>query len=367
MALRVREVRGATIRRLSGRRCRRSREPPGVAAGRRSRLRVSLQDLIDVPEPDVGIAPGDGQQPPVRRERHPYEPITRPTDVAQPRPSVWMVAIVRPSGANAKVRMAKSPIPRTHRAGARSLDGPNLGGHVKTITASKSSPIRLRLHHGSRKPRSGIASAPPRCRCGSGRNRSCGVSCVASLSSLPEVRPRQSGYRSRTKRLSLVGPRPQPPGARADRWRGTGPLGSATLGTRLLLMRGSPSGIVIPNPESGTKTTRWRGRSSRTLAAAPGGYRDDGPTTWARAAVAGPAGRWPYSFPAGVSLTSPSRVVDLSLRTGRRIDSAASSDGAGPSQSEAKSRYRWSGDKLGPLSFGPPTSSAERRPRPGRC
>ena len=39
----------------------RSREPPGVAAARRSRLGVSLQDLIYVPEPDVGIAPGDGQ------------------------------------------------------------------------------------------------------------------------------------------------------------------------------------------------------------------------------------------------------------------------------------------------------------------
>ena len=127
MALRFREVRGATNKVAE-----RASLPAGPGAAWRrfstpnQRLRVSLQDLGQVPEPDVGIVPGRGQHPPVGRERHAGEPIARAAHLAQLRarreahsrtaPSSPAVASSRPSGEKAtgscpRERLPIEPVP----------------------------------------------------------------------------------------------------------------------------------------------------------------------------------------------------------------------------------------------------------------
>src|SRR5262249_14409011 len=65
------------------------------------------------------------------------------------RQSVWRVAIVAPSGENAKPRIGASPTPRTRLAGIVSLVGPKIGSQGRTMIAGRSRAVRLRFHRGS--------------------------------------------------------------------------------------------------------------------------------------------------------------------------------------------------------------------------
>ena len=89
------------------------------------------------------------------------------------RPSIWMVAIVAPSGANAKARMGVSPTPRTRLAGVASLGGPEIGSQGRTMSPRRSRPIRPRLHQGNREIPIRDLLGPLRRPRGSGRSRSC--------------------------------------------------------------------------------------------------------------------------------------------------------------------------------------------------
>src|SRR5690242_11721545 len=61
-----------------------------------------------------------------------------------------MVAIVLPSGANAKARMAVFPTPRAPLDRAASLRGLEIGSQGRTMSAGRSRAIHLQLHHGNR-------------------------------------------------------------------------------------------------------------------------------------------------------------------------------------------------------------------------
>jgi hypothetical protein len=60
------------------------------------------------------------------------------------------VAIVTPSGAKARLRIAASPTPRTRFAGVGPRGGPKIGSQGKRINARRSRPIHLRLAQGNR-------------------------------------------------------------------------------------------------------------------------------------------------------------------------------------------------------------------------
>ena len=172
------------------------------------------------------------------------------------RPSVWMVAIVRPSGANAKVRMSVGPNPRTPRP----VPGRS-AARIPTARARRPPAVRAdRSDCGcttaAGKPRSGIASTLPRRPCGSGRSRWCRISCVASPPSLPEVRPRQSGLSKPNRKAVFGRPDVTTDGAQTDPRRGTGPLGSAALGPRLCLMPARSPESSSPIPRAIRSRTR---------------------------------------------------------------------------------------------------------------
>jgi hypothetical protein len=62
------------------------------------------------------------------------------------RPSIWIVAIASPPGANANARKGASPTPRARLVGVALRGGPRIGSQVRTMTPSTSRAIRLPFH-----------------------------------------------------------------------------------------------------------------------------------------------------------------------------------------------------------------------------
>src|SRR5262245_31067408 len=136
-----------------------------------------------------------------------------------------MVAIISPSGANAKAMMELGPTPWTRLAGPTPLGGPAIGSQGRTMTASRSRPITLRLHQGSRevpiRDRLGPSSAAP----------GIGPKSVVSprMDPLPLLKKSgqdDPGCRSRVTGPSAVVPTPHPPGAQTERRDDAGPVRS---------------------------------------------------------------------------------------------------------------------------------------------
>src|SRR5262249_49186909 len=59
------------------------------------------------------------------------------------------VAIIAPSEANASAWVGASPTPRARLVGVTSLGSPRIGSKGRTMTPSKSRPIRLRFNQGT--------------------------------------------------------------------------------------------------------------------------------------------------------------------------------------------------------------------------